>query len=639
MKTKKFSKKNVISLVAALLIPIAFLTSAVPTYCGRAGVTDVIVEEVTDGANDALTTIADEFINDLTSAFAPTFFIYRRLGQGLNGDVGAATDSKRYGDIDSQLSAIKNGHLTTANAYDKSMNEDSFIVNNIFTFAQRFGVALATASTIFFLCLCLMGRAEQIRDTPLQIFLKYIIVMFIIYFSWDIIYNVLEVIGKLWSNFIVKGWDGSNTLQYQHFGQVDNLFIKHFSWFGGDVTPPGRYIKWVNLGIQCFGWFLKLKLIKNFFRLFIEMAERYFVMTIMMFLFPAIAPSIISNSTSNIIHSYLRMFISQVFLLLINSIFMKIFTVCIMSGVFTDEILGYVCGLAYSKLVTKLDAYMAAMGLNVAQTGGGVADSFAGSLMTVTNALRAKDSLQRSLQNKGAQIMAKGVEKQNAGTFTVGRTIATMGGASVPKSPNMFKDEVANMITQGGTTKPIHKGSEYTMDGTIASVQEAKAVMGFSDQAMRNAEAVVGGFKDRNITIRQIDGSNDFSYTPGHVRTLEEDGKILCTVNGEDVYTPLMAHGDNFLSESDWQSITGTSDSMKIESERIDDYTQKYTIGEGTEDASSYTVYDYAAHPESVYSSGAEIVTDDKYGHSFVVVKNKPSSATAPVISEEVPEA
>lgn len=318
---------------------------------------------------------------------------------------------------------------------------------------------------------------------------------------------------------------------------------------------------------------------------------------------------------------------------------MKIFTVCIMTGVFTDELLGYVCGLAYSKLVTKMDAYMAAMGLNVAQTGGGVADSFAGSLMSVTNALRTKDSLQKSIQNRGAKIMAKGVTNQNEKAFNVGRTVATLGGANISKSPNMFKDEVAKMITQNGTTAPTHKNNVYHMDGTPASVKEAKSVMGFSDKAMRDAESIVGGFKGRNITIRQIDGSNDFSYTPGQVKTLEEDGKILCTVNGEDVYRPVMANGDNFLSDKDWQGITGTTQPMKINSERIDDYTQKYTLGEGTENASSYTVYDYAAHPESVNISGAKIINDSEYNHPFVVVKDKPSSATAPVTSEETPEA
>lgn len=646
MKTKKFSKKNVISLVAALLIPIAFLTSAVPTYSGRAGVTDVIVEEVNGGADDALTNIASEFIDDLTSSFAPTFFIYRRLTTNLDSSNVKWWQPRKsiYQDIDLERVNISGGGITPSLGYDKSMNEDNFIVANIFTFAQRFGVVLATAATMFFLCLCLVGRAEQIRDTPIQIMIKYVIVMFLIYFSWDIIYEILKVIGDVWANFVVKGWDGDNTLAYDHFTGVDtNLLAKA-------KKAKATYLNWVNLGITCCGWFLKIKLIKNLLRMYIELAERYFVMTIMMFLFPAIAPTIISNSTSNVTHSYIRMFLGQAFLLLINSIFMKIYVVCIMCGAFTDEILGYVCGLAYGKFVTKLDSYMAAMGLNVAQTGGAMADSFAGSFMAVTNALRAKDSLKRSARNTGEALSASAIKHDSPALLAVGNTLQKIGGNhNVPQT-------FSNQVSSNTPPKGFYQGQKGSISD-MAGVEDFVKERGLSNQQAHNMSVMTKGFdyKNSDLVIEQLDGSVTPSTSSGELYKLtgknRSDGSLTSVglSNGDFAWLTSENTEDPFISPSILSDSTTTFD--MVEHDLSDPYHQIYTQSNGGEDATVVDLYDISVHPEKASEAGATFYekpiedAHSRYGNSYdenFEYKNGyiavPRKSSAPVTPEETPE-
>lgn len=608
---RKLEKKKLYSLVITLFIIFMIMTTTVASY-SKGSVLDPIVYEMDQEATNKFDLYAEMLVNAMVSAFSPSFTIYRQLDQ--NAESGAF--SKVIG-LEDDISEARKDGLLEGELYlddDYDIYKTNTLVGNIFTFAQRFGVVLATVLTVGFLGLCAVGRAEQIKDTPISLMIKYTVCMILIYFAWDIIFTLMQILGNVWTNYIMKIED--KQLTYEAFQTLVTKAQEKAP--NGDTVVDAEYLQILGNKIKIAGWtalanfifsliviFLKIKLLKQIFRLFMEIAERYFITTIMLFLFPAIAPSIISNSTSNIMHSYFRMFASQSFLLLIDTLFMKLYVILLMRGVFTSSLLGYVCSIALVKVFQKLDTYMAAMGLNVAQTGGGFVDSIGGSLFALSSILRASSHLRGgsgagSAANAGRSLMESAVKTNDLAQYNAALAKTGQG----PVTPQQFANVVAKDLHSSPTSVPTFKDATYTVGPS--GVSSLAQQLNISQSGITSVLKGTGVDSSQIASIKQLDGSITPSNEAGSkFQLFDADGNSLGVVHGANGFANTLYGNDTslsepYLSQSEFSDMTGSVErpSDCIILDESSSGHQVYTVnGYGTADSHTYEVDMYAINP------------------------------------------
>jgi hypothetical protein len=116
----------------------------------------------------------------------------------------------------------------------------------------------------------------------------------------------------------------------------------------------------------------------NYFKLLLEVVERYVVVGVLCYTSPLAYAMGGSKTTNQVFKSWCRMIGSQLLLLILNVWFLRAFNSSV--GVFISNggtltsgqgniFLWMFCALAFLKTAQKFDNYLASMGLSVAQTG------------------------------------------------------------------------------------------------------------------------------------------------------------------------------------------------------------------------------------------------------------------------------
>lgn len=127
----------------------------------------------------------------------------------------------------------------------------------------------------------------------------------------------------------------------------------------------------------------------NYFKLVLEIAERYIVLGVMYYTMPLAAVPIVSKETSQITKSWLRMLISELMILVLNIWFIMAFRMAVTSSGATThfEVNGHLTGggliwtfvaLAFLKTAQRIDSHIASLGLTTAQLGAGLSGSVFG---------------------------------------------------------------------------------------------------------------------------------------------------------------------------------------------------------------------------------------------------------------------
>ena len=116
----------------------------------------------------------------------------------------------------------------------------------------------------------------------------------------------------------------------------------------------------------------------NYFKLLLETVERYIVVGVLCYTSPLAFAMGGSKATNQVFKSWCRMVGSQLLLLVLNVWFLRAFNSSVGQYVINGGALStgqgsiflwFFCVLAFLKTAQKFDSYLAAMGLNVAQTG------------------------------------------------------------------------------------------------------------------------------------------------------------------------------------------------------------------------------------------------------------------------------
>jgi hypothetical protein len=153
------------------------------------------------------------------------------------------------------------------------------------------------------------------------------------------------------------------------FAGIQNVLMSGIVTLVAVITVVGLLLMIILM--ICLGW--------NYFKLLLEVVERYIVVGVLCYTSPLAFAMGASKATSKVFQSWCRMVGSQLLLLVMNVWFLRAFNssvghFVVNGGALTtgkgNIFLWMFCALAFLKTAQKFDSYLASMGLNVAQTGG-----------------------------------------------------------------------------------------------------------------------------------------------------------------------------------------------------------------------------------------------------------------------------
>ena len=385
------------------------------------------------------------------------------LVKGMVGQFGPSLDTFKW--------VLSGGSLKNYD-YRKKYTIDTPETTKFDNVAKATGFALATLILVISLFLYFVAEPGSIKDTPLRLFVRYIIALVLIFNSLSVMEEFLDVGNNLWTDYVMStAIDGQNEkVEFTKFMPVtdgngknnsDTVFSQIVvrnngtGGYGGFIDNTVDDLSKVDdigiFGIKFFAFnsflpmlaFLPIiaiicvwPLLKNFFKFYIEIIERYLVVCLLALLFGAAASTVVSKNSSQVIKSYFQMLASQIFLLFMNLVFMSVFIDVLQNGGWTSSLPNYIFALAYLRVCQQLDSYMARLGLSVAQTGGRTMDCLAG---TVRNFAGAIGGATRAVRG-GAGAIGESAMRNGDST----------GGALATAMSKGFVGGVASIASAGG---------------------------------------------------------------------------------------------------------------------------------------------------------------------------------------------
>lgn len=198
----------------------------------------------------------------------------------------------------------------------------------------------------------------------------------------------------------------------------------------------------------------------NYFKLLLECVERYIVVGVLCYTSPLAFAMGGSKATNQVFKSWCRMVGSQLLLLVLNVWFLRAFDSSV--GQFIGNggalasgggsvFLWLFCALAFLKTAQKFDSYLAAMGLNVAQTGSSMA-------MEMVMAARVLSGLGGSVGFVGRAF--GGIAARNGAVLT-GESIS-----SVASRPEAVSGAIAGDIADRSLQNYMPQLTNYSLAGT-----------------------------------------------------------------------------------------------------------------------------------------------------------------------------
>ena len=216
----------------------------------------------------------------------------------------------------------------------------------------------------------------------------------------------------------------------------------------------------------------------NYFKLLLETVERYIVVGVLCYTSPLAYALGGSKATNQVFKSWCRMVGSQLLLLVMNVWFLRAFDSSVgqfignggaLAGGGGSVFLWLFCALAFLKTAQKFDSYLAAMGLNVAQTGSSMA-------MEMVMAARVLSGLGGGAKSAGSVFRSGGSAASSAATGTgAAASSFSAGFASKFKGNSYVRDAV------------VEGGSRMGLGGSVGFVGRA-----FGGIAARNGAVLTG---------------------------------------------------------------------------------------------------------------------------------------------------
>ncbi len=296
----------------------------------------------------------------------------------------------------------------------------------------------------------------------------------------------------------------------------------------------------------------------NYFKLLLECVERYIVVGVLCYTSPLAYAMGGSKATSQVFKSWCRMVGSQLLLLVLNVWFLRAFDSSV--GQFIGNggalasgggsvFLWLFCALAFLKTAQKFDSYLAAMGLNVAQTGSSMA-------MEMVMAARVLSGLGGGAKSAGSVFRSGGSAASSAATGAgAAASSFSAGFASKFKGNSYVRDAVVeggSRMGLGGSVGFVGRafGGIAARNGAVLTGESISSVASRPESV---SGAIAGDIADRSLQNFMPQLSNyslaGTQITGGHIHTtatgrtsqgaVEQDGPTVPTpaagtANGEE---------------------------------------------------------------------------------------------------------
>ena len=397
-----------------------------------------------------------------------------------------------------------------------AMEEYFPFIGKAFTVMQYTAWALLFIITVWQLFRSFAGPISE-AENPWTLLIRSSLFGILIGFAKPIFLYVLKIARASYTALMELPMHGEDFT----FAGVENVLKNGLVSFVSTASVVGTLL--IIILMVLLGW--------NYFKLLLEVVERYVVVGVLCYTSPLSYAMGASKSTSQVFKSWCRMVGSQLLLLVMNVWFLRGFNSSIgyyisnggaLSNGQGSIFLWLFCALAFLKTAQRFDSYLGSIGLNVAQTGSGMG-------MELLMAARMVTGMGGGFRSAGSVFRgAAGAASAAGGTP---RFVA--GFASKFKGNSFVRDSVVQGGTRMGAGGSIgfvgrmfggmaaRNGAALTGESISSVAARTPNVSGNigGDIADRSLGNYIPGMKGQNLSGTQITG--------GHISTsvIGSDGR------------------------------------------------------------------------------------------------------------------
>lgn len=397
-----------------------------------------------------------------------------------------------------------------------ALGTDMTAMEEYFPFVSRaFDIMQYTAWALLFLILVWQlfksfGGPITEAEEPWGLVLRSGLFALLIYFAKPIFLYVLDIARAPYTALM----DVTMAVEDFSFAGIEEVLKNGLIQYVSNLSVVGALLQIILM--IALGW--------NYFKLLLEVVERYVVVGILCYTSPLAYSMGASKATVQVFKSWCRMVGSQLLLLVMNVWFLRAFNTSVAQYVVNggalsngrgNVFLWLFCAIAFLKTAQRFDSYLASIGLNVAQTGSGMGMELLMAARVVTG-------------------MGSGF-RSAAGTFRGGSGAAAAGSFADRFKGNSF---VRDSVVQGGTRMGAGGSIGFVgrIFGGMAARNGAKLTgNSISSVASRTPDVsgtIAGDIADRSLAnyMPQMQGKalSGTQITGGHISTTSTgaDGKV-----------------------------------------------------------------------------------------------------------------
>lgn len=398
-----------------------------------------------------------------------------------------------------------------------ALGTDMLAMEEYFPFVTRaFTIMQYTAWALLFIILVwqlfkTFGGPITEAEEPWGLVLRSSLFAILIYFAKPIFLYVLDIARAPYTALMDVAMTGEDF----SFAGVEAVLKNGLVQYVSNMSVVGAILQIIL--IIALGW--------NYFKLLLEVVERYIVVGILCYTSPLAYSMGGSKATGQVFKSWCRMVGSQLLLLVMNVWFLRAFNTSVAQYVVNggalsngkgNVFLWLFCAIAFLKTAQRFDAYLASIGLNVAQTGSGMGMELLMAARVVTG-------------------MGSGF-RSAAGAFRGGSGGAGAAGGSFA---DKFKGNsfVRDSVVQGGTR--MGAGGSIGFVGRIFGGMAARngatltgnSISSVASRTPDVSGTIAGDIADRSLAnyMPQMQGKtlSGTQITGGHISTtsIGADGK------------------------------------------------------------------------------------------------------------------
>lgn len=499
-------------------------------------------------------------------------YIFRWIMNVIKNTFNPSLNSLIYIEQGNSIYDYSKNYSLSMDVQTKSESEkldSSIIMTQLMNFSFLIAVIVATLLFFFNMFLIVAGQSEQIKDTPLMLFVRYVLSMGLIYSSKYFVILFINMFSKIWEA-VMGGLSDTPYRNFEVWSFSPILYLNKRMYVKSQTgIDAGDVFSYTNISVggaaagalvATIGGIIFLVCVfiyaKELIKLFIEVIERYFVLIVGLAFFACFAATLTSNNSKKIFYSYLRFLLCQFFLLSVNAVFMWIFISVGLNGGWGAGIINYIAGLAFLRVCQRIDSYMAQLGFNTVQTGSSLFGEVGGALRGATGIIqslgRGAKALNRGRMSLGKSMAERGIATNDQKLFKMGKAI----GAS---SSDIISGNVGSKSTSGAFTQQVQQNINNNGTNTGAgTVHSCPGNASWNDKLRdANVSTALGseldrqGIKSKDISeITQVDEK-------GKQFTLQGENAGATIDNGQ-VYTE-----DNFDAlKSDHQKLQSVAEAV-----------------------------------------------------------------------------